>query len=466
MYPKSIFWLIFTALICSEIASFGAQCSASLNPTSTTYSSAGGNGSTTVTVNSGCAWSASSASSWIHSTNSGSGSGVANYTVDANPGTIARSGTLLITANNTATLTINQSGVPLTLAAALNNTNLVWETDATYPWHGTNNISYDGIDSAVSGNKGVQDSVSWLRTTVIGPGQISFWWKVDSLDPDNLQFFINGVSQDQISGQIDWNYRGYSIPDGTNVLEWQYIKDPSDNSGSDQGWVDQVRYVTGTPTPLQAGLNTCGINWTSGGNTNSTYWSIQTNVTHDGAMAAQSGQITTLQQSTLQTTVGGVTNVSFWWRLSSEHDPAGSTIFDNLGFYIDGVLQTNINVEEQWQQKSYKLTSASHTLQWIYSKNDFDFYPKGMDAGFVDQVVFSPPQRALPFTLGVPESFPDGTIQVPVSGEVGCTCQMTFSTNFTNWSVLSNFVTTGASTTILDSGASNSTMRFYRTISP
>ena len=453
---------ICLALFASNAVLLGAQCSTTLSPNSASFTSAGGGSNTTVTIGSSCAWSATSASAWIHSTSSGTGPGTANYTVDANPTTASRSGSLNI---GTTSVSITQAGMPLTLGAALNNTNLVWETDPTYPWHGTNNVSYDGVDSAVSGNKAVQDSVSWLRTTVVGPGLISFWWKVDSLDPDNLQFFINDVSQDQISGQLDWNYRSFSVPAGTNVLEWQYIKDPTDNSGGDSGWLDQVRYITGTPTPLQAGLNTCGINWTTGGNTNATYWSIQTNVTHDGVMAAQSGQITALQQSTLNATVSGVTNVSFWWRVSSERD-FGGNIVDNLGFYIDGVLQTNINVEETWQQKSFKLTSASHTLQWIYSKNDFDIYQKGMDAGFVDQVVFSPPVKGFPFTLGIPQSLPDGSVKIPIVGEVGCTCQMTFSTNFTDWNVLSNFVTSGMTNTILDSAASSSPMRFYRTLSP
>jgi len=161
----------------------------------------------------------------------------------------------------------------------------------------------------------------------------------------------------------------------------------------------------------------------------------------------------------MQAVVSGITNVSFWWRVSSE------TNFDFLQFYTHGTLARSISGEVNWQSNSYKLGPQTNTLMWRYTKSIFS-NAKGLDAGFVDQVVFTQPQKAFPFTLGVPQSLPDATIQIPVSGEIGCTCQMTFSTNFVDWTVLSNFVTTGVSTIILDSGASNSVMRFYRTLSP
>src|SRR5262249_52393059 len=153
----------------------------------------------------------------------------------------------------------------------------------TYPWYGTNPPAptYDGVNSAVSGNRFVQNSVSWLETTVTGPGVLGFWWKVSSdvspppPDPpssfDYLEFLIDGESQDQIMGFIDWNYRTYTIPAGTHTLTWQYVKDPQYNAGSDQAWLDQVTYSTNI-IALQEALNTCGINWTTGGNTNQTYW--------------------------------------------------------------------------------------------------------------------------------------------------------------------------------------------------
>src|SRR5262249_12382507 len=149
--------------------------------------------------------------------------------------------------------------------------------------------------------------------------------------------------QDQIYGQIDWNYRSYSIPAGTHVLQWQYVKDPQFNTGSDQAWLDMVTYTTNAPTALQEALNTCGINWSTGGNTNTTFWTGQTNASHDGKSAAKSGSIFIGQESWLQTSVSGVTNVSFWWQVSSQ------TNYDFLEFWTNNVLAKRISGEVAWQ---------------------------------------------------------------------------------------------------------------------
>jgi hypothetical protein len=49
-----------------------------------------------VTTQAGCSWTASTTSAWITVSGSGTGSGTAAYTVQANTGTIARSGLINI----------------------------------------------------------------------------------------------------------------------------------------------------------------------------------------------------------------------------------------------------------------------------------------------------------------------------------------------------------------------------------
>ena len=360
----------------------------------------------------------------------------------------------------------------ITLSAALDNSNLVWQTSSPYPWFGASTPTYDGDGAAVSGNQFVNNSESWIQTTVVGPGTIGFWWRISSDTNDYYYFSINGSVQNQISGGYDWAYQSYDIPAGTNILNWDYIKDAQYGDLSDRAYLDRVTWVSGPQPSLQQALNTCGAVWTCGGNTNPTSWTAQTNVTHDGFLAAQSGEITSLQQSTLQTTVWGVTNVSFWWRVSSEcvTNSKTLTIYDNLGFYVDGVLQTNINIENTWQQKAYHLSTNLHTLMWMYSKNEVDVYPKGSDCGWVDQVVFSPPLKALPYSLGAPSPMPDGNFQVPITGEVGCTCRVEYASSptatGTNWTTLTNFLTATTTTMIADLTASNAPARYYRTLSP
>src|SRR5438445_9311992 len=55
-------------------------CSYSLSPASASSGSAGGPGSLTVTVGSNCTWTASTTNAWLHTTNSGTGSGTVNST--------------------------------------------------------------------------------------------------------------------------------------------------------------------------------------------------------------------------------------------------------------------------------------------------------------------------------------------------------------------------------------------------
>ena len=56
--------------------------------------------------------------------------------------------------------------------------------------------------------------------------------------------------------------------------------------------------------------------------------------------------------------------VKFYWRVSSEQN------YDNLEFYIDGVLQNRISGREDWHQMIYTITEPGlHTLEWRYDKD-------------------------------------------------------------------------------------------------
>jgi hypothetical protein len=421
-----------------------------------------------VTAGNTCAWTAATTNSWLHTTSSGTGSGTVLYTVDINLGFSARTGAITVGGQ---TFVVNQAGTPIPLGVALDNTNLAWQTASDYPWYSTNPPapSFDGVGSAVSGNRYVSNSVSWLQTTLVGPGTLSFWWKVDSdVTPpppatpysfDYLEFDINGAAQDTIMGLVDWNYRSYSIPAGTNVVTWQYVKDAQYNSAGDRAWLDQVIYTTNEPTPLSEALNTCGVAWTRGGNANPTYWSGETSVSHDGRSAAQSGAVYTSQESWLQATVSGVTNVSFWWKVSSQ------TNFDFLEFFTNGARALRISGEVNWQSNSFRLTAATNVLKWRYARTNAVFVSQGQNCGWLDQVTFNPQMRAFPYTLAPPRPQPDGSLQLAVTGESGCNCQIQYSTDLANWTLLTNFVTTGGSTALADPGAANAPVRFYRAVS-
>ncbi len=365
-----------------------AKCTYSLAPAGANYTCAATNGTLTMTAGADCPWAATTSNSWLHTTSAGSGNGTILYTLDANASPSGRTG-LIIAGGQSCT--ISQAGVPPTLGWALNATNFTWETGADYPWSAVlpSSPTADGQGAAASGNRFVPNSTSWLQTTVVGPGTVTFWWKVDSdvtlPSYDALQFVLNDVVQDEIMGQIDWNYRSFAVPDGTNVLRWQYVKDAQYNSGWDQAWLDQVSFNAAPPLPLPVALNTCGVDWSSGGNDNPTLWSGETAVSQDGQSAAQSGAIYIGQESWLETVVSGVTNLSFWWKVSSQAN------YDYLQFYTNGVLARQISGEVDWQSNFYRLAPIMTTLRWRFIKTNMTVVAQGQNSAWLDQVVFSPP---------------------------------------------------------------------------
>jgi phage baseplate assembly protein gpV len=82
------------------------SCTYTVTPTTVSAPSTGLNGPISVTTGSSCAWTATSSVAWITVTSGMSGSGVANYSVAANGGSSARTGTLTVAGQ---TVTVNQS---------------------------------------------------------------------------------------------------------------------------------------------------------------------------------------------------------------------------------------------------------------------------------------------------------------------------------------------------------------------
>jgi uncharacterized repeat protein (TIGR02543 family) len=76
--------------------------------------------------------------------------------------------------------------------------------------------------------------------------------------------------------------------------------------------------------------------------------------------------------------------VSFWWNVSSESG------YDFLELLVDGTVVDSISgTGGSWTQKAYTISSSgSHTIRWRYRK-DYSV-SSGLDAGFVDQVTWTP----------------------------------------------------------------------------
>jgi len=260
------------------------------------------------------------------------------------------------------------------------DTNLSFTTTGDADWFSQTAIAYFDGDAAQSGDIS-DDQESWIQTTVSGAGTFSFYWKVSSeAGYDYLEFYVDGVLQDRITGSVGWHQMMYTITgSGSHTLDWRYVKDWSENAGDDCGWVDQVGWSGSSQPPsggpLSEALDT-NLSFTTTGDA---AWFAQTAIAYFDGDAAQSGDIWDGQDSLMQTIVSGTEMVSFYWKVSSE---AG---YDFLEFYIDDVLQDRITGSANWHQMMYTITgSGSHTLKWRYVK-DYSV-SDGDDCGWVDQL--------------------------------------------------------------------------------
>jgi hypothetical protein len=127
---------------------------------------------------------------------------------------------------------------------------------------------------------------------------------------------------------------------------------------------------------LGEAVDNTALIWTTGGDAE---WFGQTSDFYFDGDAARSGNVSSFQQSWIETTVTGPGVLSFYWKVSSS---SGS---QDLKFYIDGSSRASFFADAQWQLKAYVVPSGSHTIRWIYAP----FIPVGNVAGFLDKVVFT-----------------------------------------------------------------------------
>jgi hypothetical protein len=120
-----------------------------------------------------------------------------------------------------------------TTAPACDNGRLTFTTGGAANWFAETTQSYYGGDAAQSGRIG-HSQETWLQTTVTGAGTATFWWKVSSQsNKDWLEFWLDGVRQDRISGSVGWQQKSYNITGAsTHTLKWRYVKDGSRKMGT------------------------------------------------------------------------------------------------------------------------------------------------------------------------------------------------------------------------------------------
>jgi hypothetical protein len=320
-------------------------------------------------------------------------------------------------------------------------------------WFSQSEVTFDGNSALQTGHIGDAQTSS-IQGVVQGPGQLTFYWKVESEGVDYLKLRVDGNELTRISGARDWErFTTYLGEARQYTVSWSYEKDSSVSHGLDSGWLDSVSFgelsissenqklssaaqsysvmVNGTgswatavksdwvtvnpafgngpgPVTVTVGENTAG--WrrtdiyiagmvhvldqetalTSADAINNEQirltpvlteypkWFTQTEETHDGVDALQSGAIGHGQSTGITAEVHGPGTLSYWWKIESEG-------VDRFHFLLDGEVLMAIGGSQNWTLQSYELTEdRPYQLEWRYSKDGS--VSVGRDAAWLDEV--------------------------------------------------------------------------------
>ncbi|MBE0564426.1 MAG: hypothetical protein IH621_00585, partial [Krumholzibacteria bacterium] len=151
--------------------------------------------------------------------------------------------------------------------------------------------------------------------------------------------------------------------------------------------------------------------WQQGGDTG---WVIDAAVAWEGSFSARSGAVGNygLSRLSLAYDVLDEGELSFRYRVSSEPG------YDNLRFYVDGVLQASWSGEVPWTEHVHLLAAGPHVLMWSYEKDES--VAEGDDAAWLDLIALPaqatplvPLAEVQPAALAV-SAGPGGAVTVPL----------------------------------------------------
>ena len=120
-----------------------------------------------------------------------------------------------------------------TIGDGLDNTSRIWTTGGNPSVSGENvNWTYNTDDSngdgdcVVSGAGGAGDATSWLKTTVVGPCKISFYYRFQTYGGSftfkcDSNAFISRTGE-YTSRDEPWTYEEFELDSGSHELTWEY----------------------------------------------------------------------------------------------------------------------------------------------------------------------------------------------------------------------------------------------------
>jgi len=138
-----------------------------------------------------------------------------------------------------------------TVSSALNS-DLVFDVSDDDAWTVQSAVSHDGV-LALRGEK--RDTASVLKTTLSGPGRLSFWWKTDTYSQNyDLSLLMDNKVVASIGGSSAWTKVEYDVPWKDVEVKFVFGNGTSYYSPgySCNCWIDQVSWTPVTPPTVQS----------------------------------------------------------------------------------------------------------------------------------------------------------------------------------------------------------------------
>ncbi|MDZ4824231.1 MAG: C25 family cysteine peptidase [Flavobacteriales bacterium] len=123
------------------------------------------------------------------------------------------------------------------------------------------------------------------------------------------------------------------------------------------------------------------FDWQLSGSAN---WFTTTQNPYEGNYCLESGNINNSEETILilELEILEAGDLSFSYRVSTEEG------WDKLTFKRNGTILGTWSGETDWTEVSYPMTVGTHTLRWMYKKDDI--VSQGEDACWVDDIIFPP----------------------------------------------------------------------------
>ena len=226
-------------------------------------------------------------------------------------------------------------------------------SSGNYAW------TVDGA-SAVSGNAGVNNSTSTMKTELtVGPDQtVTFDYKVSSESGhDKLRVKANGTTVFETSGEQDWQTQTVTLPSSGSVsLSFEFSKDSSGASGSDKAWIRNFK--VGRSLNSTANITGGTVDFTSTGE-----YPWIANDEENAAMSGNAGVDNSSSVMTATVTLKKGMLVTFKYKVSSASG-------DLFLFKFNGNTVLTSGTTDGFVDYEYTVPSTgTHTFAFEYKKN-------------------------------------------------------------------------------------------------